>query len=44
MVDRTGVIGHQIEEQWRLWASAGEDGRTEVRKKEAWELLRKASG
>jgi quinate dehydrogenase len=42
-VDGTGVIGHQIEEQWRLWAGAGEDGREVVPKEEAWEVLRKAA-
>jgi quinate dehydrogenase len=43
VVDGTGVIGHQIEEQWRLWASAGEEGRKDVPKEEAWEILRKAA-
>ena len=42
-VDGTGVIGHQIEEQWRLWAGAGEEGRKYVPKEEAWEILRKAA-
>jgi quinate dehydrogenase len=40
-VDGTGVIGHQIEEQWRLWAGAGEDGKKIVPQEEAWEILRK---
>jgi quinate dehydrogenase len=42
-VDGTGVIGHQIEEQWRLWAGAGEDGRKEVPKEQAWEILKKGA-
>jgi quinate dehydrogenase len=40
-VEGTGVIGHQIEEQWRLWAGAGEDGNVEVPKEEAWRVLRR---
>jgi len=41
-VDGTGVIGHQIEEQWKLWAGAGEGGKL-VPQKEAWAVLRKAA-
>ena len=43
VVDGTGVIGHQIEEQWRLWAGAGEEGRKRVPTEEAWKVLRKAA-
>ncbi|PVH88816.1 NAD(P)-binding protein [Cadophora sp. DSE1049] len=43
VVEGTGVIGYQIEEQWRLWAGAGENGRKAVPKEEAWGLLRKAA-
>lgn len=43
VVDGTGVIGHQIEEQWRLWAGAGENGNKEVPKEGAWEILKKAA-
>ncbi|KAL2068783.1 hypothetical protein VTL71DRAFT_15121 [Oculimacula yallundae] len=43
VVDGTGVIGYQIEEQWRLWAGAGEDGRKPVPEEEAWAVLRKAA-
>lgn len=39
-VDGTGVIAHQIEEQWRLWAGAGEVGRGVVPKEKAWGILR----
>jgi quinate dehydrogenase len=39
-VDGTGVICHQIEEQWRLWAGAGENGTKEVPKEKAWEILK----
>lgn len=42
-VEGTGVIGYQIEEQWRLWAGAGEHGRKAIPKEEAWEVLRKAA-
>jgi quinate dehydrogenase len=42
-VDGTGVIGYQIEEQWRLWAGAGEQGRKGVPHAEAWEVLKKAA-
>lgn len=42
-VDGTGVIGHQIEEQWRLWAGAGEHGNKDVPQEEAWAVLRKAA-
>jgi quinate dehydrogenase len=42
-VDGTGVIAHQIGEQWRLWAGAGEDGKKEVPKDKAWEILRKGA-
>lgn len=42
-VDGTGVIGHQIEEQWRLWVGAGEGGRKVVPKEEAWRILREAA-
>ena len=42
-VDGTGVIGHQIEEQWRLWAGAGENGRPEVPKENAWQVLKNAA-
>jgi len=43
-MDGTGVIGHQIEEQWRLWAGAGEEGcREKVPVKEAWMILKKAA-
>ncbi|KAK0109698.1 hypothetical protein ONS95_002377 [Cadophora gregata] len=43
VVEGTGVIGYQIEEQWRLWAGAGEGGRKAVPKEEAWRVLRKAA-
>ena len=43
VVDGTGVIGHQIEEQWKLWTNAGVEGRTAVPKEEAWDVLRKAA-
>ncbi|KAL2069205.1 hypothetical protein VTL71DRAFT_15543 [Oculimacula yallundae] len=43
VVDGTGVIGHQIKEQWRLWAHAGENGNPEVPEEEAWAVLRKAA-
>jgi quinate dehydrogenase len=43
VIDGTGVIGHQIEEQWRLWANAGVGRMEEVPKEEAWEVLRKAA-
>lgn len=43
VVEGTGVIGYQIEEQWRLWAGAGENGRKAVPKEEAWAVLRKAA-
>jgi quinate dehydrogenase len=43
VIDGTGVIGHQIEEQWRLWAGAGEDRQKEVPKELAWEILRKSA-
>jgi quinate dehydrogenase len=42
-VEGTGVIGHQIGEQWRLWAGAGENGNVEVPKEEAWNVLRRAA-
>lgn len=42
-VDGTGVIGYQAEEQWRLWVGAGEEGRKEVPREEAWEVLRRAA-
>ncbi|KAH9224586.1 shikimate [Leptodontidium sp. 2 PMI_412] len=42
-VEGTGVIGYQIEEQWRLWAGVGQDGRKAVPKEEAWDVLRKAA-
>ncbi|KAE9380089.1 shikimate [Stipitochalara longipes BDJ] len=42
-VDGTGVIAHQIGEQWRLWAGAGEVGKKEVPKEKAWEILRKGA-
>jgi quinate dehydrogenase len=42
-VEGTGVIAHQIGEQWRLWAGAGEDGKKEVPKDKAWEILRKGA-
>jgi quinate dehydrogenase len=42
-VDGTGVIAHQIEEQWKLWAGAGEEDRKEVPKQKAWEILRKGA-
>jgi len=37
------VIAHQIEEQWKLWAGAGEEDRKEVPKQKAWEILRKGA-
>lgn len=40
-VEGTGIIGHQIEEQWRLWAGAGENGKPAIPKEKAWEILRK---
>jgi quinate dehydrogenase len=43
VVDGTGVIAHQIEEQWRLWAGAGEEGRAKVPEEKAWEILRKGA-
>lgn len=42
-VDGTGVIGHQIEEQWRLWAGAGGSTLQAVPQEEAWDVLRKAA-
>jgi quinate dehydrogenase len=42
VVDGTGVIGHQIEEQWRLWAGAGVNGK-KVPKEGAWKVLKKAA-
>jgi quinate dehydrogenase len=42
-VDGTGVIGFQIEEQWRLWAGAGEKGNAQVPKETAWKVLEMAS-
>jgi len=42
-VDGTGVIAHQIGEQWRLWAGAGEEGNEEVPKEKAWDILRKGA-
>lgn len=40
-VDGIGVIGGQMEEQWRLWVSAGEEasGVGEVPVDEAWKML-----
>ncbi|KAK5293095.1 3-dehydroshikimate dehydratase [Cryomyces antarcticus] len=38
-VEGTGVIGHQVEEQWRLWAGQEASGNVPV--EEAWEVLRK---
>ncbi|KAH7336296.1 3-dehydroshikimate dehydratase [Rhexocercosporidium sp. MPI-PUGE-AT-0058] len=43
VVEGTGVIGYQIEEQWKLWAGAGEGGRKAVPKQEAWDVLKKAA-
>ncbi|KAG4424004.1 hypothetical protein IFR04_002846 [Cadophora malorum] len=43
VVEGTDVIGYQIEEQWRLWAGAGKDGRKSVPREEAWKVLRKAA-
>ena len=43
VVDGTGVIGHQIEEQWRLWAGAGVNGKKKVPEEGAWEVLKKAA-
>lgn len=40
-VQGTDIIGHQIEEQWRLWA--GEEASKRVPKKEAWAVLQKAA-
>ena len=40
-VEGTEVIGHQIEEQWRLWA--GDEAGGKVPKEEAWRILRKAA-
>ena len=42
-VDGTGVIGHQTEEQWRLWAGAGENGMPVVPKEKAWQILNDAA-
>jgi quinate dehydrogenase len=42
-MDGTGIIGHQIEEQWRLWAGAGERGRPKVPKEKAWQILKNAA-
>ncbi len=41
--DGTGVRARQIEEQWRLWAGAGEEGRARVPEEKAWEILRKGA-
>lgn len=40
-VDGTGIIGWQIQEQWRLWVGAGEkrSGVGEVPAEEAWKIL-----
>lgn len=40
-VEGTEVIGHQIEEQWRLWA--GDEAGKREPKEEAWRILRKAA-
>lgn len=40
-VQGTGIIGHQIEEQWRLWA--GDEVSKRVPKEEAWAVLQKAA-
>lgn len=42
-VEGTNVIGFQLEEQWRLWAGAGEDGRKDVPMDEIWEISRRAA-
>jgi quinate dehydrogenase len=42
-VEGTNVIGFQHEEQWRLWAGAGENGRKEVPMEELWQISRKAA-
>lgn len=42
-VEGTNVIGFQLEEQWRLWAGAGEDGRKAVPMDEIWEISRRAA-
>jgi quinate dehydrogenase len=40
-VEGTGVIGYQIETQWKLWT--GEDVSSTVPKKKAWEILNKGA-
>ncbi|KUJ23213.1 quinate 5-dehydrogenase, protein [Mollisia scopiformis] len=42
-VEGTDVIGFQQEEQWRLWAGAGENGRKAVPMDEVWQISRKAA-
>lgn len=48
-VEGTGVVGHQIEEQYRLWSLGNHQGTvgtavmTEEMKKGAWEVLNKAA-
>jgi quinate dehydrogenase len=39
-VDGTGIIGHQVEEQWRLWAGRDVGGELQG---SAWEVLREAA-
>lgn len=40
-VEGTGVIGYQIETQWKLWT--GEDVSSTIPKEEAWKVLNKAA-
>lgn len=40
-VEGTWIIGHQVEEQWRLWA--GEDASRKIPKEEAWQVLKRAA-
>lgn len=40
-VEGTGIIGHQISEQWRLWC--GDEASKRIPNEEAWSVLRKAA-
>ncbi|KAE8453583.1 hypothetical protein EG329_010444 [Mollisiaceae sp. DMI_Dod_QoI] len=42
-VEGTNVIGFQLEEQWRLWAGAGQDGGKALPMEEVWQISRKAA-
>ena len=40
MIDGVQVVGHQLREQWRLWANEEIDEEQEV---EAWRLLEQSA-